>query len=100
MSAARSCAFSLPKAFRFCDGIVSRVAKVTTGSIRPRPCGMLSLNHPRSGGRMTQNSTQESAANDERAIRDLIATWMEASRAGDTAKVLSLMADDVVFQVP
>ncbi len=49
---------------------------------------------------MTQNSTQESAANDERAIRDLIATWMEASRAGDTAKVLSLMADDVVFQVP
>ena len=39
-------------------------------------------------------------SNDERAIRDLVATWMEASRAGDTAKVLSLMADDVVFQVP
>ena len=37
---------------------------------------------------------------DERAIRDLIATWMEASKSGDTAKVLSLMADDVVFQVP
>src|SRR5436190_1255593 len=49
-----------------------------------------------SGGRMTQNST----ANDERAIRDLVATWMDASRAGDTAKVLSLMADDVIFQVP
>ena len=45
---------------------------------------------------MTQNST----ANDERAIRDLVATWMAASRAGDTAKVLSLMADDVIFQVP
>ena len=45
---------------------------------------------------MTQNSTE----NDERAIRDLVATWMEASRAGDTATVLSLMADDVVFQVP
>ena len=45
---------------------------------------------------MTQNST----ANDERAIRDLVATWMDASRAGDTAKVLSLMADDVIFQVP
>ena len=37
---------------------------------------------------------------DERAIRDLVETWMAASRAGDTAKVLSLMADDVVFMVP
>ena len=37
---------------------------------------------------------------DERAIRDLVQTWMDASRAGDTAKVLSLMADDVVFTVP
>jgi uncharacterized protein (TIGR02246 family) len=45
---------------------------------------------------MAQNATE----NDERAIRDLVATWMAASRAGDTAKVLSLMADDVVFQVP
>ena len=37
---------------------------------------------------------------DERAIRDLVATWMAASRADDTATVLSLMADDVIFQVP
>ena len=37
---------------------------------------------------------------DERAIRELVETWMEASQAGDTATVLSLMADDVVFQVP
>ena len=37
---------------------------------------------------------------DERAIRDLIATWLEASKAGDMAKVLSLMTDDVVFMVP
>ena len=44
--------------------------------------------------------TSKSTANDERAIRDLVATWMEASQAGDTAKVLSLMADDVIFQVP
>jgi uncharacterized protein (TIGR02246 family) len=44
--------------------------------------------------------TQDSLANDERAIRDLVATWMAASRAGDTAKVLSLMADDVIFLVP
>jgi len=37
---------------------------------------------------------------DERAIRDLIATWMSASQAGDTDTVLSLMTDDVVFMVP
>ena len=37
---------------------------------------------------------------DERAIRELVETWMTASRAGDAETVLSLMADDVVFMVP
>ena len=37
---------------------------------------------------------------DERAIRNLIETWMTATLAGDYAKVLSLMTDDVVFLVP
>jgi|SRR5215470_9541070 len=37
---------------------------------------------------------------DERAIRDLVATWMAASQSGDVATVLGLMADDVVFMVP
>lgn len=37
---------------------------------------------------------------DERAIRDLVDTWMTASRDGDTATVLSLMSDDVIFMVP
>lgn len=37
---------------------------------------------------------------DERSIRDLVDTWMKASRAGDTATVLSLMSDDVIFMVP
>jgi uncharacterized protein (TIGR02246 family) len=37
---------------------------------------------------------------DERAIREVIATWMRASAAGDVATVLSLMTDDVVFLVP
>lgn len=37
---------------------------------------------------------------DERAIRDLIATWMKATREGDLATVLGLMTDDVVFMVP
>ena len=39
-------------------------------------------------------------SDDERAIRDLIATWMSASQAGDTDTVLSLMTDDVGFMVP
>jgi uncharacterized protein (TIGR02246 family) len=37
---------------------------------------------------------------DERAIRDLVETWMEASRAGDVETVLGLMTDDVIFMVP
>jgi len=37
---------------------------------------------------------------DERAIRELIDTWMKASRVGDTETVLSLMSDDVIFMVP
>jgi uncharacterized protein (TIGR02246 family) len=36
---------------------------------------------------------------DERAIRELVATWMSASKAGDTETVLSLIADDAVFMV-
>jgi uncharacterized protein (TIGR02246 family) len=37
---------------------------------------------------------------DERAIRDLVATWMKASEVGDVDTVLKLMADDVIFTVP
>lgn len=36
---------------------------------------------------------------DELAIREVIATWLRASAAGDTETVLSLMDDDVVFFV-
>jgi uncharacterized protein (TIGR02246 family) len=36
---------------------------------------------------------------DERAIREVIATWMRASAEGDSETVLGLMADDVVFFV-
>ena len=39
-------------------------------------------------------------SSDEQAIRELIDTWMQASKAGDTPTVLSLMTDDVVFMVP
>jgi uncharacterized protein (TIGR02246 family) len=36
---------------------------------------------------------------DEQQIRELVATWMSATKAGDAATVLSLMTDDVVFLV-
>ena len=37
---------------------------------------------------------------DEGAIRDLVETWMRASKDGDTATVLDLMTDDVLFLTP
>lgn len=37
---------------------------------------------------------------DEKAIRDLVDKWMSASKAGDVATVLGLMADDIIFTVP
>ncbi|OWW18076.1 SgcJ/EcaC family oxidoreductase [Noviherbaspirillum denitrificans] len=39
-------------------------------------------------------------SNDEQEIRQLVSTWMAATKAGDVEKVLSLMSDDVVFLVP
>jgi uncharacterized protein (TIGR02246 family) len=36
---------------------------------------------------------------DEQEIRQLVSTWLAASKAGDVEQVLSLMADDVVFLV-
>ncbi|WP_192257383.1 YybH family protein [Mesorhizobium silamurunense] len=37
---------------------------------------------------------------DEAAIRQVVDTWMAASRKGDLDTVLGLMTDDVVFMVP
>jgi uncharacterized protein (TIGR02246 family) len=37
--------------------------------------------------------------NDEQAIKQLVTSWLDASKAGDTEKVLSLMTEDVVFLV-
>ena len=44
--------------------------------------------------------TPADVSTDEKAIRDLIATWLGASKAGDSDTVLSLMAEDVVFLQP
>ena len=37
---------------------------------------------------------------DEAAIRQVVETWMTASRKGDLETVLGLMTEDVVFMVP
>jgi uncharacterized protein (TIGR02246 family) len=34
---------------------------------------------------------------DERAIREVVTSWMSATKAGDNEKVLSLMSDEVIF---
>ncbi len=49
---------------------------------------------------MTQRDFGGPMQDDEQAIRQLVLTWISASNAGDTEKVLTLMADDVVFLVP
>jgi uncharacterized protein (TIGR02246 family) len=36
---------------------------------------------------------------DEKAIRELVDQWMSATKAGDTAAVLDLMTEDVMFLV-
>lgn len=38
--------------------------------------------------------------NDEKEIRNLVHTWMAATKAGDSETVFGLMTDDVVFLVP
>jgi len=37
---------------------------------------------------------------DERAIRKVVASWLEASRTGHLARMMSLMSDDAIFMVP
>ncbi len=37
---------------------------------------------------------------DEEAIRNVVSTWLEATRKGDFNTVLGLMSDDVLFMVP
>jgi uncharacterized protein (TIGR02246 family) len=39
-------------------------------------------------------------SNDEQQIRQLVATWMAATKVGDVDTVLSLMTDDAIFLTP
>jgi uncharacterized protein (TIGR02246 family) len=57
--------------------------------------GTLPLSH-----RRRALSTEEQVTEDEQAIRDVIETWMRASKSGDVTTVLSLMTEDAVFMVP
>jgi len=41
----------------------------------------------------------DSSTSDERAIRELMETWLRATAAGDLETVLALMSDDAVFLV-
>src|SRR5690606_39510083 len=51
-------------------------------------------------GRRTNPDGGDEMSEDEKAIRQVVKTWMEATQRGDTATVLDLMTDDVVFMVP
>jgi|SRR5215216_3631429 len=37
---------------------------------------------------------------DKQAIREMVNTWLEASKQGDLTTLLNLLADDVIFIVP
>ena len=37
---------------------------------------------------------------DEQAIREMVDTWLEASKRGDVTTLLNLLADDVLFITP
>ena len=43
---------------------------------------------------------ERAASDDEREIRELVSTWIAATRAGDIETVLGLMTDDAIFLVP
>lgn len=52
------------------------------------------------GGKLRGEVKGSEMTGDERAICELVDTWLAASEAGDLSKVLSLMSDDVIFMVP
>lgn len=50
--------------------------------------------------RITAEALESPVGSDERAIRELHASWIDAVNAGDLARLLAMMADDVVFMNP
>ncbi len=45
-------------------------------------------------------SQQAAKQSDEQAIREMVDTWLAASKRGDTEILLNLLADDVLFITP
>jgi uncharacterized protein (TIGR02246 family) len=64
-----------------------------------RVAGMTTPLRRRAHNRGPVRWSRTMTGSDEDAIRELVATWMSATRAGDTAAVLDLMTDDAVFLV-
>lgn len=48
----------------------------------------------------SQRAVDNSSQNDKQAIRDLVNTWLEASKKNDSSTLLKLLADDVIFITP
>ena len=48
----------------------------------------------------SKHAVTDASQNDMQAIRDLVHTWLDASKRGDNATLLKLMADDVLFITP
>jgi uncharacterized protein (TIGR02246 family) len=64
-------------------------------TIMPFHFGMSTLSEDRR--LKTEDRDETSMDDDERAIRELILSWMTATMAGDVAHLKILMAEDVVF---
>ena len=48
----------------------------------------------------SQRAVDNSSQNDKQAIRDVVHTWLEASKKNDSSTLLKLLADDVIFITP
>ena len=48
----------------------------------------------------SKQAVSDNTENDKQAIRDMVHRWLEASKRGDSATLLSLLADDVIFITP
>src|SRR5262245_28684669 len=55
------------------------------------------LGSPRAVDTLNSNSGSAAMNGDEAAIRELVFSWMQATKDGDLKKVLDLMTEDVVF---
>jgi uncharacterized protein (TIGR02246 family) len=84
---------SFEKSTRIVESLALRSSSHFYEPLLYRDCEVPCASRSIGWGVKEMNSMQS----DEHEIRQLVETWMAASKAGDTEKVLSLMAEDVVF---